>query len=235
MKNFMRRNRSPQIVGPGKRLFRSGRAAVLGATLLTGAGALHAPLATASIVRALNLPDLVQQADHIAVVDVVSLRSEWDAKHERIFSTVDLKVVERWKGPGQAAEGHLTVIQPGGTVGDLTMTVTGLTSFTPGERAVVFLRGTPDNGRLLGLSQGKRPMQFDASAHTWWIKQAPHRDLTLIQAPTSSGPAGQTANKIIQPPRIQQTGLDDFRAEVRTLIGKSVDTSVGTSLGKPAR
>jgi len=231
MKNFMRRAPSLQINGPGVRLVRWGRASVLGATLVMGAGALHAPLATASIVQALELPDLVQQADHIAVVDVVSLRSEWDAKHERIFSTVDLKVVERWKGPGQADEGRLTIIQPGGTVGDLTMTVTGLTSFSPGERAVVFLRGTPDNSRLLGLSQGKRPMQFDASAHTWWIKQAPHRDLTLIKATPASGPAGQTANKIIQPPRIQQMGLDDFRAEVRTLLGKSV----GKSAGEPAR
>jgi len=221
MKNVMRRARSPLTNGRGIRLFRWGRAAALGATLATGAGAVHAPLANASIVQALELPDLVQQADHIAVVDVVSLRSEWDAKHERIFSTIDLKVIERWKGPGQTAEGRLTVIQPGGTVGDLTMTVTGLTSFTPGERAVVFLRGTPENSRLLGLSQGKRPMQFDASAHTWWIKQAPHRDLTLVKAPIASGPAGQSATKVIQPPRIQQTGLDDFRAEVRSLLKKS--------------
>jgi hypothetical protein len=205
------------------KVFRQVRRVALVTVLALGGSAFLAAPAAASIVQALELPDLVQKADHIAVVDVVSLRSEWDAKHERIFSTVELKVVERWKGPGQPAEGHLTVIQPGGTVGDLTMTVTGLTSFTPGERAVVFLRGNPDNARLLGLSQGKRPMQFDAGAGTWWIKQAPHRDLTLIKGkdnrPNASGPAKVTATSVVQPARPQHTGLEDFRAEVRALLG----------------
>jgi hypothetical protein len=204
------------------KVFRQGRRAALVAVL---ALAFQAAPAAASIVQALELPDLVQKADHIAVVDVVSLRSEWDAKHEQIFSTVDLKVVERWKGPGQPAEGHLTVIQPGGTVGDLTMTVTGLTSFTPGERAVVFLRGNADNARLLGLSQGKRPMQFDNGAGTWLIKQAPHRDLTLVKGKakgenTPSGTSKPTLN-LVQPARPQPTALEDFRAEVRALIGTS--------------
>jgi len=206
------------------KVFRQARRAALVAVL---ALAFQAAPAAASIVQALELPDLVQKADHIAVVDVVSLRSEWDAKHEQIFSTVDLKVVERWKGPGQPAEGHLTVIQPGGTVGDLTMTVTGLTSFTPGERAVVFLRGNADNARLLGLSQGKRPMQFDSGAGTWLIKQAPHRDLTLVKGKgkgkgenTPSSTSKPTLN-LVQPARPQPTALEDFRAEVRALIGTS--------------
>ncbi|HEX2660937.1 MAG TPA: hypothetical protein VHU40_21800 [Polyangia bacterium] len=199
------------------KVIRQGRRVALVAVLALGGVAFQAAPAAASIVQALELPDLVQKADHIAVVDVVSKRSEWDAKHEQIFSTVELKIVERWKGPGQATEGTLTVIQPGGTVGDLTMTVTGLTSFTPGERAVVFLRGTPDNARLLGLSQGKRPMQFDAGARTWWIRQAPQRDLTLVK--TQNAGSGKVAPTLVQPARPQQMVLEDFRAEVRALIG----------------
>ena len=204
------------------KVFRQARRAALVVALALGGLAFQAAPAAASIVQALELPDLVQKADHIAVVDVVSLRSEWDAKHEQIFSTVDLKVVERWKGPGQPAEGHLTIIQPGGTVGDLTMTVTGLTSFTPGERAVVFLRGNADNARLLGLSQGKRPMQFDSGAGTWLIKQAPHRDLTLVKGQNASGSSSSRPTlNLVQPARPQQTMLEDFRAEVRALIGTS--------------
>ena len=108
--------------------------------------------ATASIVVAMDLPALVQQADHIAVVDVVSTSADWDAKHEKIFSTVELKVVER-AGKGAAPAGgedHLRVVQPGGTVGDLTMTVTGLSTFATGERALVFLRGSGDERQRAG-------------------------------------------------------------------------------------
>ena len=37
--------------------------------------------------------------------------------HERILTTIDLAVVESWKG-GAAPATHFTVVQPGGTVGD---------------------------------------------------------------------------------------------------------------------
>ena len=89
--------------------------------LAFGAVLLSRP-AQASIVMALDLPDLVQQADHIALVDVLSQHADWDSKHERILSTIELKVVERWKGRGAPASGvpsdRITVIQAGGTVGD---------------------------------------------------------------------------------------------------------------------
>src|SRR5438132_9343092 len=115
------------------------------AGLLAGGAVFQSRPAQASIVMALDLPDLVQQADHIALVDVLSQHADWDSKHERILSTIELKVVERWKGRGAPASGvpsdRITVIQAGGTVGDLTMTVTGLSTFAAGERALVFLRG----------------------------------------------------------------------------------------------
>ena len=58
--------------------------------------------ARASLVLALDLPTLVSRADHVAVVDVVSVKADWDAQHEQILTTIDLAVVESWKG-GDAA------------------------------------------------------------------------------------------------------------------------------------
>ena len=207
-------------------------------TLGVGIAAVIPSPARASIVRSLDLSELVQQADHIAVVDVLSLRSEWDTRHERILSTVELKVVERWKGTGATTGGEdrLTIVQPGGTVGDLSMTVTGMSTFAPGERAVVFLRGAANNARVLGMGQGKRPMQYDATARTWFLKVGGLRDLTVVK---SVGPAGGTSTlhnapasgapatnspSTISTPRVQSTarGLDDFRAEVKTLLGTPV-------------
>src|SRR3954467_369799 len=54
--------------------------------------------AEASIVTALALPDLVERADRIAVVEVMSIRSAWNEGHTRISSTIELRVVESWKG-----------------------------------------------------------------------------------------------------------------------------------------
>src|SRR4051794_36092267 len=78
------------------------------AGLLAGGAVLQSRPARASIVMALDLPDLVQQADQIALVDVLSQHADWDSKHERILSTIELRVVERWKGNGSAPGGAAT-------------------------------------------------------------------------------------------------------------------------------
>lgn len=190
--------------------------------------------ASASIVVAMDLPALVKQADHIAVVDVLSTSSDWDAKHQKIFTTVELKVVERWKGaPGAGAEDHLRIVQPGGTVGDLTMTVTGLSTFSPGERALVFLRGTAANARVLGLGQGKRPMRLESSSGKWLVSRSSLHQTTLVKpratpgAPSPSGQiSGQSASKAAPiapvapaPESARERGLDEMRSEVKSLLG----------------
>jgi hypothetical protein len=188
---------------------------------VTGAGLAPRP-AAASIVVAMDLPTLVREADHIAVVDVVSTTADWDAKHERIFSTIDLKVVERWKGAAAAGEDHLRIVQPGGTVGDLTMTVTGLSTFSPGERALVFLRGTSTQARVLGMGQGKRPMRLETVSGKWLVQAANLHQSTLVQprvaTPTNGKLAPLPAAATARTP-VRERGLEDFRSEVKTLIG----------------
>ena len=192
--------------------------------------------AAASIVVAMDLPALVKQADHIAVVDVVSTSADWDDKHQQIFSTVELKVVERWKGTATTGgQDHLRVVQPGGTVGDLTMTVTGLSTFTTGERALVFLRGAATNARVLGLGQGKRPMRQETTSGRWLVQGANLRQATLVK-PRSATPApgltvpasGQTAGKatgiVAAAPgadSARERALDELRSEVKSLLGAS--------------
>ena len=184
--------------------------------------------AVASIVVAMDLPALVKQADHIAVVDVLSTSSDWDAKHEKIFTTVELKVVERWKGAPAGADDHLRIVQPGGTVGDLTMTVTGLSTFSPGERALVFLRGAASNARVLGLGQGKRPMRLESSSGKWLISRASLHQTTLVKprVATPGVPSGQTASKASPVVPVtaaagptRELGLDEMRSEVKSLLG----------------
>jgi hypothetical protein len=180
---------------------------------LACAGALIAPrFAQASLVIALDTPTMVQRADHIAVVDVVSVKAAWDDKHERIITTVDLAVVDTWKGPLQPAS-HIQVVQPGGTAGDMTMVVFGMSHFQAGERALVFLQGTTTTARVVGMAQGKRLVRRDAASGRW-----------LVHVPDRSGASFvRTTPTTSALPIFEQHArpLEDLRAEVRDLVAKA--------------
>jgi hypothetical protein len=190
--------------------------------------ALSAAPARASLVVAMDLNDLSARADHIAITDVLSVRSQWDDRHNKIFTTIELSVVESWKG-GAAPASHITVVQPGGTVGDVAMTVFGLSQFTPGERALVFLRGNPASAGLVGMAQGKRPMHRDPSTGQWIVAGADHAGLHLVKSaatratpatPVTAAPAASAA-PIVAPAAAaddRPRPLDELRGQVREIL-----------------
>jgi hypothetical protein len=187
-------------------------AAPLALTLAVSSAVLTVAPARASLVLALDLPQMVERADHVAVVDVQSVQAAWDAKHERILTTVDLAVVESWKGP-MAPAMHVKVVQPGGTVGDVTMKVFGLTQFTPGERALVFLRGAQTGAAVVGMAQGKRLLRRDVTTKRWMVL-APDRSGAMFVPPKAT----TSAAPVFDP---RQRPLDDLRVEIRDLVGKA--------------
>ena len=88
--------------------------------------------ASASLILALDLPTLVTRSDQISVVDVVSTKAAWNAEHDRIVTTIDVTVVDCWKGAA-APGSHVQIVQPGGTVGELTMRIEGMPHFQRGN------------------------------------------------------------------------------------------------------
>jgi hypothetical protein len=166
----------------------------------------------ASLVLALDLPTMVSRADHVAVVDVVSVKSDWDAHHEQILSTIDMVVVDSWKG-GAAPGSHLRVVQLGGTVGDLTQTVHGMTHFVPGERAVVFLAGRADRASVVGMAQGKRQVQREAGTGRLFVHAPDRAGATFIR----TTPASATSPVF----EIRARPLEDLRADVRSLAANA--------------
>jgi len=193
------------------RLFRLALAA---AVVTTAATAATAP-ARASLIVALDTPAMVAGADTIAVVDVASVRAAWDDRHERIVTTVELIVVESWKGAAAPAA-RVVVAQPGGTVGDITMTVFGMPRFSAGERALVFLHGPPDRAGVVGLAQGKRTMRLDPSnaagaTSRRWLIAPPQRAGAAFVRTATSGPRVPVFDAVARP-------LDEVRAELRAEI-----------------
>jgi hypothetical protein len=164
--------------------------------------------ARASLILALDLPAMVARADRIAVVDVRGVRSFWNDRHDRIVTAVELSVVDGWKGDAGPGT-RLTVLQPGGTVGDITTTVDGMPRFVPGERALVFLHGARDRETVVGLTQGKRPLHRDPHSGRWMVRAPSRAGADFVRPPGDAGTA-----PIFDP---RDRPLDDLRAQVRAL------------------
>ena len=179
--------------------------------------------ARASLVLALDLPTMVSRADHVVVVDVASVKADWDTRHEQILTTIDLVVVESWKG-GAAPGSHMTVVQPGGTVGDLTQTIHGMTRFVPGERAVVFLSGRADRANVVGMAQGKRLVHRDGATGRFLVHAPDKAGATFIRSTQATTPS----------PVFEQQArpLEDLRTDVRALAARPAPGSKpGTPTG----
>jgi hypothetical protein len=174
--------------------------------------------ARASLVLALDLPTMVSRADHVAVVDVASVKSDWDANHEQILTTIDLVVVESWKG-ADAPASHMKIVQPGGTVGDLTQTIHGMTRFVPGERAVVFLSGRPDRATVVGMAQGKRIVRRDDATGRFLVHAPDRAGATFIRSTPASTPSPVF--------ELHARPLDDLRADVRALSAQPAAPASG--------
>jgi hypothetical protein len=184
--------------------------------MVLGVAMLLARASQGSLVLALDTTELAKRADHIAVADVISVESAWDQAHRKIYTTIDLSVVESWKGGTQPAE-HIKVVQPGGTVGDISMTVFGMSRFTPGERTLVFLRGKTTAAGVVGMAQGKRSMLRDAVSGKWTVGVASSAGLERVPIPATKplsaiGTAAPRA--VIEGPR----SLDEVRGQVQQIL-----------------
>ncbi len=92
----------------------------------------------ATVVRGpADVESLTASADAVVYAQVVRRSSAWGAGGGEIFTTVVLRPIETWKGD---AEKEISVLVPGGEVGELAQTVDGVARFRDDEQVVVFLR-----------------------------------------------------------------------------------------------
>jgi hypothetical protein len=112
--------------------------------------------AEASTFRHLSLEELALTSDAVVQVEVLDLRSDWSPDRKDIRTWAEVKVVRALEGdlaPGDT----LTVVEVGGTVGDLTMQAAGFPQFVEGAQLLVFLTHWEDasrDWRVSGYGQG---------------------------------------------------------------------------------
>jgi len=115
---------------------------------------LPASLANGSIVRGLELQELVSHADRIVLGRV--LFSESFQRPDGQLGTWHRVAIEREIRGGAPDEQEVIIETLGGHIGDIAMRVEGEPSFRVGERVLVFIRdGGPYTAfRPVGMGQG---------------------------------------------------------------------------------
>lgn len=172
--------------------------------------AIHKPnSAESSVARALDLPDLVKISDRIVVADVVSVKSAWDRAHRTILSTIELSVGETWKG-AVSPTGRISVVQIGGAIDGIVQFVPGQARFVANERAVLFLRGPEQAAMVVGLGQGKRPLQYDGKNRIWMVEGGDRSAAVHLDSDGRMSAAAPDPT----------VALESLRRDVRALVGK---------------
>jgi hypothetical protein len=153
----------------------------------------------------MDLSELTASAEHVVVADVARVTSQWDDDHRNIITTVEIAVQESWKG-SPPSDGKIRLRQPGGTVGDIEMTVVGMPRFSVGERALLFLQ----QAGVVGMGQGKRPLRWNASEKRWLVEVADTAGAVRLDR------KGTLRAEVASTPE----SLDSMRSKVRALLGK---------------
>ena len=165
--------------------------------------------ASASVVEALDLRGMVQEADRVLLGQVVSQASRYDERG-RIVTDVQMQVEESLLG--DEAPGSMVVVRHlGGVVDGIGMRVHGEPSFEMGEGVLLFGRRIPNRLLLrpVGMSQGAVRI-FERAGVRWARSGA--AQLTTVRRGVG-GVLTKTAAPVSTPRE-----LDGLLREVRNLI-----------------
>jgi hypothetical protein len=107
--------------------------------------------ANATILKAIDFDQKVKNAASIVVGRVVSQESRWDDAKQWILTYSTFEVEQTLKGfPAQ----RVTIVTPGGQVGDVAQDTIGVPKFREGEEHVLFIRNSHAGPTVLYLEQG---------------------------------------------------------------------------------
>jgi len=126
--------------------------------------AAHAGSASATVVRAVSLPSLVESSRRILVLTALAADSHFEEMGRRRRVVTDTRVrVEQVLAKGNTAASELMVRTLGGEIGRLGERVHGQAQLVLGEPCVAFLLEAPDGIHYVnGMAQGHYPLREGA-------------------------------------------------------------------------
>jgi len=135
---------------------REARLAALSVGILVSLALALAPApAGATSVLSTTLAEMAKVSDAVVLGRVTKKAVRWSTAGDAIYTYVSVRVDSRFKG--EVAD-DITVVVPGGTVGETTRVVHGAPRFTVGEKVVLYLeaRTKGETGfNVVGMFVGK--------------------------------------------------------------------------------
>jgi len=124
---------------------------------------------------------------------VTGVESYWNESHTKILTEAHVSVDESFKGD---AGRSLRIVQLGGVVGNVRMTVHGAIQWHAGKEVVLFLEpALPGTWQVAGLSQGKFDIERDPETGLAYVKRPSQEGVQLVGRP-DEGPAVSTLKQV---------------------------------------
>jgi hypothetical protein len=127
------------------------RSLSLAAALLAGSAFVAVPRAGATVSIAATFDEKVEHAAAIVHGRVVKQEARYDDDKKFILTYTTFEVEKALKG---GTPNLVTVVTPGGRVGDVQMTTIGVPQFREGSENVLFLKNTRRGPTVLYFDQG---------------------------------------------------------------------------------
>jgi hypothetical protein len=110
------------------------------------------PRAGATLTKAATFDEKVANSAAIVLGHVVKKDTRWDDQHRWILTYTTFKIEKSYKGLDGQQE--VTVVTPGGQVGNVIQDTSGVPDFVEGSDRVVFVRNSSAGPTVLYFDQG---------------------------------------------------------------------------------
>ena len=177
----------------------------------TTAAVLIAVLLAATFCRAttlehMSLAKMAQTAPLIIRARCLANSTAWDAGE--IWTFTSFAIEETWKGAPPGAAAQITVRLLGGSVGNLTSTVSGVPRFHPGEAVILFLEPTPRGDfSIVSWVQG-----------TFRIRRDPRTGDEIAVQDTAAFDAFNPATHRFESPAVRDLSVAACSAQVKSAL-----------------
>ena len=157
------------------------RFAIAGVVSILLIASMFAPPADATQVLYRTPQQLGGQSDLVVRGRVERSESYWNEKHTKIFTRTSIAVDEAYKGIAPAT---VDVIQLGGIVGSMKVTVHGALTWRAGDEVLLFTEPyNAESYRVSGFSQGKFAIERNPETGEPFIRAPRMEGVQLLGAP----------------------------------------------------
>lgn len=160
-------------------------ASILGASLVIVTYLCASLQATQIIYR--SPKQLGEESSLVILGKVREVHSYWNENGSKIFTETVVEVDESYKGQAGPV---IRIVQLGGVVGNVRMTVHGALHWRPGEEVLLFLEPYRNEGfQVSGFSQGKFEIERDPANGRPFVKHPRLDSVEILRAPGEAGDA----------------------------------------------